>query len=249
MNWLDALIAGLVVLSALLGFREGFTRMAARIGGLILALVLSPRLAGPLANWLDNQFDLVHRLTGFFARHLRLPSDMLGLDLATTPPAEILDRLGFLRLVPGLEMALGRFLDESLATAVAAGQTNVSLFVYEGLSRILLVVACFFVLFSLIRCIVAALTLLIGAPLYIGGVDRLLGAGLGALQSAVVLAVILGLLAPWLALPALGGLHESVVSSSYAPWLIQRFYDYSTFIYAFRPPIPEIPAALAPGRN
>ncbi len=235
MNWLDAVIIGLVVLAALSGFREGFTRMAARLGGLVLALLLAPRLAGPVARWLDEQFTLIDRLTSFFARHLRLPPDVLGLDLSNTASAEVLESLGFLRLVPGLQMALGRFLDESLAQAIMHGQTNVSWFIYDGLARILLIVGCFFVLFFLIRCTVHALTMLIAAPLYIGGIDRLLGASLGALQCAVVCAVILGLLAPWLTLPALEGLHESVIRSTYAPWLIQRFYDYSTFIYTFNP--------------
>ncbi|MEW6524215.1 MAG: CvpA family protein [Bacillota bacterium] len=235
MNWLDLIIIVAVTLGILSGFRKGLGRMLARVVGLVVALFVAALAARPVASWADSTWELVAKLSSILSRHLRLPHELATSDLITTPLGSILERLQLTAVVPGLGPALERFLNDSLAPALARGSMTVGAFIHEGLARILLVVAAFFVVFLVVRSVTGLAVTLVTAPLRIGGVDRLLGAAFGGLERAALLAIILGVLAPWLGMPNLAFMNAAVVGSRYAPGLIAAFYRYSPFIYGFIP--------------
>jgi uncharacterized membrane protein required for colicin V production len=234
MNWLDVTIVLGVVLGALIGFQRGFGGMLLRLVGFTVVLIVAALAAAPVAAWVNDRWAVRAELTQILARNLRLPAEVAGLELLTTPFRDILGWLPQLGLPPALEAALESWLTESVGPALARGQVTVGAFVYETLARVLLTAGCFFVVF-IAGWAVAALTIfLMTLPLRVGGIDRLLGAALGAAEYALLAAVFLSMVAPWLRTSWLGWLEGAVAGSRLAPRLIDAFYGLTAAVYRFR---------------
>jgi len=235
MNWLDLVILIIVVLGVLSGLRQGAGRMLARWVGLIVALIAAALSAPPIAAWADAQWGLIARSAAFISRYVRLPRELAELELSTASLAAFLEHLRLPGGAPDLLPALEHFLSQNVAPALARGTATIGAFVHDGLARLLLVVSVFLVVFVVARWITAAAVAAILSPLRLAGIDRMLGAALGGLERLVLLSIALGVLAPWLTMPALIFLHTAVDGSRYAPMLMNIFLRYSPVIYRVIP--------------
>jgi uncharacterized membrane protein required for colicin V production len=235
MNGLDLLILIIVILGVLSGLRQGLGRMLARWAGLIVALIAGALSAQPIAAWVDTQWGLVPRLAAVISRYVRLPRELAELELSTQALAAFLEQTPLPVAAPDLLPALERFLSQNVAPALARGTTTMGAFIHDGLARLLLVVSVFLVVFVLARWVTVAVVASILSPLRLFSIDRLLGAALGGLERVAVLSVILGVLAPWLTMPALTFIHTAVEGSRYAPMLMSIFLRYSPVIYRVIP--------------
>lgn len=235
MNWLDLTILVIVALGVLSGVRQGLGRMLARLAGLVVGLLVAALSAQPVASWADSQWGLVARLVAMVSRYLHLPPELANRELATAPLSVILEQLRLPAAASGLMPALERFLAQSVAPALARGTATVGAFIHDGLARLLLLISAFFVVFLVARWVTGAAVALFLSPLRLGGIDRLLGAAFGGLERLAVLAVVLGVLAPWLSVPALAFMHAAMDASRYAPMLMNAFLRYAPLIYRVMP--------------
>lgn len=212
-----------VIAGALAGLWAGFFRSAARVGGYFLALWGAMAYHGPVGAFLAEHLGVSGWMGRFLARHLPLPvgvstlppnavrwEDLIGQRLAALPPEE--------------RQWLAEKLRGAMEQAVSSGARNFGEGLYAALGRLAAEALAFLLVFAALQVLTDLAGRLLHAtvgrlPLF-WGANRIGGAIVGAVQHALLAALALALLAPFLGLFSPAQL-EAVRQSSLGPPLLE----------------------------
>ncbi|MCG0238435.1 MAG: CvpA family protein [Firmicutes bacterium] len=223
-NWLDWLIAGLLVLGGVQGFRRGLVGMVAGLAGYMAGLFVAGRYAGAVLQWADGRFGLVDRVADLLHRRIRLPGGMDGMPLAAVPPDLLRTAVEALPLPTVYHRSLLARLQE-----MAAAQTQVTLgeAVVALLAQGILKAMAFAVVLSVVTWAVAwgvqRISDLADRLPVVGTANRGLGALVGLLEVLLVLTLAAALLTPILSLPVFRSLTQGIAGSRLVPWLLELY--------------------------
>ncbi len=179
-NWLDILIVIIVGGYLLIGFKTGFIGGLARLLGALLGLAAALNFYRPLADMLNLKWNLVPAIGGW------IPLSAFGTKGKLSGPWDLLHPVK----VPGAESQL----------TAPAGPIYTLQGVGESVSRMLasgiLDILCFILIFLIVSMVVKWLGVLAGKLarlFFLGPVDRIAGALLGAAKGGVIAAVLVAL--------------------------------------------------------
>ncbi|NPV26775.1 MAG: CvpA family protein [Firmicutes bacterium] len=246
MNWVDAVILALLTLGAIEGYRRGLAKSLLGIISYLAALAVALIYYQRAAEFLDKQFHLTAKIAGFLLNYLRLPSPVYSIKLAPSPVDQMLNVLRDLPL-PAVYQELLRqqmgtmFLQPAgLAASIAEAIAQmIASSIVRGVAFLLLV----FVVARGFQLICGVVGLVFYGRSH-GGLDRLLGAGLGVLSKGVTLSLVLGLVAPFFSFMSLGqlvgqpacvALSEAINHSVLAPYFIEWFARGNLYLHQFFP--------------
>lgn len=216
----DYILLALLILGGVRGFSAGFVRTAISFAGFIGAWVVAGRLAPVAALWLDERYSFTARLAAW-ADSWAETVPAVG-DLPLPEMGEALSELpGFEGALPWQQLLPWLAGTDLAATAVAWGATALLMAVFLGLLLVLMV---------LVRFLAARFGRLARFTPVTALGDRLLGAALGAVRAAAVLALVTGF---FLMLPPLGPgawFRGAVAQSVYGQKLTALFYWLSPWL-------------------
>ncbi len=194
MNWLDYLLIAYFLLGAWVGLRMGLLATLASLAAYLVGLIAADRLGGPVLAIADAHWHL----TASF-----------GHWLATTgAPVQV--------MLPLYRSQLG--IAAGGVSAAAADRAAAGLILHYA-AFALVFIAGHAVAWAVLGGLVAR------APRRgpAGFANTLLGLCAGALERAVVAAIVLGLVVSMGAIAALAPLSQAVAASRIAPWLLTAF--------------------------
>lgn len=217
---LDYILLTLIILGLVRGFSAGFVRTAVSLAGFIAAWLVAGRLAPVGALWLDQRYGVTDRLTAW--AELWTPAVPAVGDLQFPGNGEFLPDLPGLNGSVPWQQVLPWLSGVALpAAAVTWGGTVLLMAVFLALLIVLLV---------LVNVVADRLGRMARFTFITALGDRLLGAALGALRSAVLLALVTGFL---LMLPPIGPgalVRASLADSVYGQKLTVLFYWLSPWL-------------------
>ncbi|CAA7599794.1 Colicin V production, CvpA [Acididesulfobacillus acetoxydans] len=219
MNIIDVLIIGLILLGALKGYRQGLLGGAVNLIGTLLGfLIASFRYQAVLA-WIERYFPVHNWLEPFVYRVVwsQIQSQ------AQTPDGGVLPKIlgGFSALFKSFPGTTGLSSLQSVSRGVLVqAAQNLSTVITDNLLRLMAFGLVFYAVVLLVH--LGAGLLLPLLPLG-GTLNHGAGLILGGLTAAVVLAVLAGLLSPFLTLGA--GPEVAVMKNSYFYPLLVRIFQ------------------------
>ncbi len=205
MNWLDLVIILFIAWGALKGFSLGLIRTFFGTVGLVAGLAGAYWYAPQLGEFLDRQYQLVDWATTFFQDRVS-PSSFPDGNLAAS-----------------YHEAFARYLTKMGYVRVSA---DFGAIVYEGLGNLVVEALSFLLIFVVIRVVLGLAASVLHRTVAWGpvaGLNRLTGLIFGAAQNAVILALGLGLVTPFLSVGLLQPLAAGIEGSRYAQGLLNVF--------------------------
>lgn len=207
---IDALIIIIFAVSILSGKSKGFVRIAATLAFSIIGIFVAKALAQPLAQWLTDNF--VHeRLLNYF-------SDVLTQNVENGTDAAIAALPEFISAAAAnagvsLKDIIGNSFSavqiDPIAEKLTASAETVLHPVITGVSYILA-----FIAFKIVSSAAVALVSFIFKMPVLKTVNRLLGAGLGAVKGLIIVLVICSLLLLFQDILASSDFAEAIASSN-----------------------------------
>lgn len=221
----DYVILGLLLLAFLEGFRRGFLAEAIRFGALIVTLLVAGRYSEPFRLWLNQRWHIEERLVLYLAGRLGLPLEAYQTEAAISP-AEAADWLRHLPLP-------GSFWDELFYQAAASQSGDLMVspahLILQQLARGLAAVLSYLTLLLLVGLLVAVaaslLSHLVQQDSLLNTINRTAGGAVKALESALLVTLVVALVAPALAVAGFPWLHEQLAGAALTPYCL-RLYDW-----------------------
>ncbi len=230
MNWVDWVIIVIILGTTVRGARRGFiltlTGLAAQVGSIVAAFILTR----PLTSFLETRLGWASALASFLGRHIKLPAEFGSTGISNLSSGQLWSLLEQSGLPEQYKDAVVTWIADS------PGGTAVTLqaFIHQSLGMLLLNALVFIALLILARWVitlfgrgVSEAVRTVGA----GGLDRAGGFALGLAQGALLVALVLGLTLPFLATWSPAG--AAAINASWlgtlfingfymiAPWLSQ----------------------------
>ena len=227
LNWLDILIAVLLLWGAARGLRAGFIRRFMSLAGLICGFWGAAKWSAPLVNLVEAQFRAVSHLAGILRQYISIPAEVALVPVQPGGYADAIHHVLVLPLPADMRDKLAAHLANLLGNMSAISGSTIGEVIYRAVASLALHAVAFLVILSIIRAISVLLaevmTQIMASGTASSLTNRLLGAGLGLTESLAVLVVLMGLLMPIANLTGGRGLGSLVVNSKVAPFLAAIF--------------------------
>lgn len=234
MNIVDFILIGFLLIGAGVGWRNGFIVTVVSALSSILGLVAAYLYYDDLGGFLNEKFGLQEPLSAFLQSHLTLPEllsqirlqDILSVDLGA-----YLDTV-----LPDMQFKAGilSFFEHILSGFQGSLQLSLGEIIHQYLASALISIAAFFIIWAVVGSILQLFATAFRSVIYrtfLGQVDSLAGLLVGGVFTALVLAVLLGLFAPFL---NLANVAESSPFSAAAGAIAEaRLAPYFTAIFNF----------------
>lgn len=222
-NLLDWAILAILVLGFLRGFRQGFIRLLFGVAGFALGFLGAVKWATSLVHLSEKWFRLVSTTMGFIKGRISIPAEVALLPLRSLDTADIIRRLLRLPLSPELKDSVSQYLASLLFDMDTVANSAAGDFLYRAIASLLVHALAFVLVLWLIRTITAVVAdILVQAMASHGSralTDRLFGGALGSVQTAALLAAMVGLLNPVAGLAGNRLFGDLFLSSKIAPTL------------------------------
>ncbi len=198
MNWVDWVIVVVILGTTMTGFRRGFvltlTGLIAQIGSLVAAYFLTK----PVASFLETRFGWASSLAGFLGKYIHLPADFSSTGVSNLSSGQLWSMLERSGLPEQYKDAVVTWIADSPGTAVV----TLDRFIHQSLGMLLLNVLVFVGLLFIARWVITLFGKGVSEAVHTvgaGGLDRVGGLALGAAQGGLFVALILGLIMPFVA--------------------------------------------------
>ncbi len=233
-NWVDWVIIALLAGGLVSGFGRGLVGIVAGLGAAVASWYLAARYAPALALWIDRRLGLVKATAQAIEGRLHLGPVLSAIPASAVsggfPPEASRQALTTLGGQLGLPPFLQPFLTRGLGAAGVPGAGSMNL--GEALPYQLALLLWTAIFFALTAWVISRLITFVarqaGDLLSRAGLslpNRLAGALLGAVESGLFLAVLLGVVAPVInlrgAVPALGTSRLAALVVSSFSWLLK----------------------------
>lgn len=223
MNWVDWTIIALLAFGAVRGYSRGLVKSFLKAAGPIIGVTAAILYYQPLANWLNKTMGWSKTVSAMVENSVNLPTTTMPGD---NPLVQLTRALGEMQLPPALTKTLVDQINQLSGLTVQSIAVNVGRFVAELVSRALINAVAFALIVLTVKVAADLIVGLLSQGLGIGGgdLDRLGGLAFGLLQSGLILAVVMALLAPLLVFDGFRGLAVAVADSTWSNWFIKAFY-------------------------
>lgn len=197
MNLVDIIIVIFIAWGAFKGFKRGFINTLGGLFGWIIALVLAVIFNANFKSFLDQQFGLTGKLGDWLGERFPLPAEI---DEASSSPEDIEQVVESLPMPGFMQDILS---DKVISlSAEESGPESLSVVFGHGIAEMLVIGLSFLALFFIISFIIKIMLTIVSKGVSITplrGINRLGGFIIGAGVYSFILAVVIGVLYPFLA--------------------------------------------------
>lgn len=225
MTPIDYLIAGIIVAALLIGWAKGFVEVLSGFLVFAVATFVSGRYTGAVLTQLNRMWNIQGKFSAILDRRLNLPPEAYKIQMAAIPTDRAAEWMRSLPLPPAYRETLAQRLVEWSHTA---GSMTAAEFITNQLAAGVLSAALFVVLTSLIAWLLALLAKLVSDQIkeipLVGTADRALGSVIVAFETAAILSLIVGLVAPMLSMYGSAKLGNAIQNAVLAPYFLQLYH-------------------------
>lgn len=226
-NWLDIVISALLLWGVLRGLRAGFIRRTMSLAGLILGFWGAATWSASVVHLLEERFRVVSSFAGMARQYISIPTEVALIPMQPGGQQEIVNHVLMLPLHPEFKAKIANYMSTLLANMGTIGARTVGEFIYKALASLLLHALAFVVILLVVRGVsvlmAEVLTQIMASGVTSNLTNRLLGAGLGLLETLVLLVALIGLLTPIANVAGGKGLSQVLMDSRIAPVLARMF--------------------------
>lgn len=214
----DYLFIATLVTALAVGWARGLVELLTGFLVFLVATVVAGRYTNEAIAWLNRTWGAQERLVGVLQRRITLPPEADKVPMSAVPWQKALE---WLRDVPLPEAYKETLALRLSAWSEAAGSQTASAYIIQQLAAGVLSAAVFIVLVSLIGWGLGLLARMVSdqvkeLPL-VGTVNRLLGGAVAVLQAGVIIALVVGLLAPLLSVYGMQGMGSAIENAHLTP--------------------------------
>lgn len=201
MNVIDFIIIIFLLLGVFNGYTKGLIVSLAGLVGNVIGLICAAKYYKDLGTWANTEFSLAIKIQHFLQDNLVLPQAVFQFNLDKTPLPDLIKNLDNISVPDTLKENLAIYIKE-----LQIGMNNISgiklgEIVHQYLASALVSIIAFVVIWLIIaNCImlVAAVYRGLTKRTILGSLDRLGGAVMGGLVSALIITILIGLISPLL---------------------------------------------------
>jgi uncharacterized membrane protein required for colicin V production len=206
------------------GWIKGLVQILTGFVVFAVTLFVAGRYTGPVVAWFNERMGVTVWLQGLMQRRLELPAESHKVPATIIPVERAAEWLELVPLPPSYKAELATRLTTWSDGAV--GQTAAE-FILHTLVNALVHATAFILIAVVVGAILGLLSRVISTQVkeipLVGTINSLLGAAAAAAQTAVVLALVVGVVLPSFSLYGLAAWGEAVEQAQLTPYLHQLF--------------------------
>jgi uncharacterized membrane protein required for colicin V production len=221
----DYAILAILVVAVAIGWARGLVELLTGFVVFFVAATVAGRYADQVVGWLNRLWGVRERLAGVLARRINLPPDAYRIHTDGISWQKALEWLQFVPLPQPYKLVLA----QRIATwSTTAGHKTVAEFIVQQLAAGVLHALVFLLLILVIGWLLSLLGRLVSdqvkeLPL-VGPTNRLLGAAVSVAETAVGIAIVIGLLTPVLSMYGMPQFGTAVGTAHLTPYFLSVFH-------------------------
>lgn len=227
MAWLQSLtavdyvIVGVLLVAVAIGWAQGLVELLTGFVVFAVATIVAGRYSDEVVGWLNRLWGVRERLAGVIERRINLPPEAYKVPASSISLQKALEWLRNVPLPEDYKVAMARRVAEWSQTA---GSKTAAEFMIQQLAAGVLHVLVFVLLTFLIGWLLALLGRLVSdqvkeLPL-VGTTNRLLGSVVTACETAVGIALLVGMLIPVLSMYGMSQFGNAIGDAQLTPYFL-----------------------------
>jgi hypothetical protein len=220
----DYVILGILLTALGIGWARGLVELLTGFVVFVVSTTVAGRYADDVVTWLNRLWGVRERLAGVIERRLNLPPEAYKVNAGAIPWERVLEWLRDLPLPDEYKMALAHWVADWSQTA---GNKTVGEYVVQQFAGGVLHTLVFMVMVFVLGWLLALAGKLVSdqtkeLPL-VGTTNRLLGASVTVTETAVMLAVVIGMIVPMLSIYGMGQFGTVIGGAQLTPHFLDLF--------------------------
>jgi uncharacterized membrane protein required for colicin V production len=229
---IDYLIVGIIVMALLIGWARGFVEVLSGFLVFVVATFVAGHYTGAALSLLNRMWNLQVRFADVLERRINLPAEAYRVQMSTIPMERAMDWMRPLPLPAAYRETLAQRLVE---WSHSGGSMSAVEFITNQLAAGVLSAAIFVVLSSISAWVLAILAKLVSDQIkeipLVGTADRTLGSAVVGLETAIILSLLIGLVAPMLSMYGSVKLGNAIQAAQLSPYFQQLYHWLRNFVF------------------
>jgi len=211
-----------ILISALaIGWARGLVEILTGLIVFIITMFVAGRYTGPVVDWVNRSWGAQDWLTQVLERRVNLPAETYKIPAAAVPWHKALE---WLRDIPIPEVYKQGLAQRMADWSHAAGNQTVAQYILHQLAAGVLTAAVFIMLTVVIGWVLGLLARLVSDQIkelpLVGTANRFLGSVANVAQTGIILALVISLVVPIVAMYGLGSFGTAVHHAQLTPYLL-----------------------------